>query len=180
MTDIELVRNNIDDHPRSGLTYATGSSDEQVYVLDNKNVYDLVITVDDAIVASNLYTVGSKTGEVIGTFDGEVVKFKYTYAAFTDAEIEYYLENQTVNKATLDLLDMLLMSASKRFDYKSGQKDMKTSQVFEHLKELRGQYFDAVSDESPTDGVVLLKRTNKYYAPNDIRERHDLSRADDL
>lgn len=180
MTDLELVRNNIDDHPRSGLTYAEGQSTEKVYVLDNKNVYDLTVEVDGVAVASSEYTLGSKTGEVIGTFDGNEVKFRYTYAAFTDAEIEYYLEEQTVTKATLDLIDILLMSASKRFDYKSGQKDMKASQIFDHLKDLRKQFADAVANESPTDGVVLLKRTNRYYeSPADLGG-YDLSRADEL
>ena len=180
MTDLELVRNNIDDHPRNGLTYADGNTTEQVYVLDNKNVYDLVVTVDDVEIDSADYTLSSKTGEVIGIFDGQVVKFKYTYAAFTDAEILYYLEDQTVNKATFDLVSILLMSASKRFDYKSGQKDMKTSQVFEHLRELQKQYETAVANESPTDGVVILKRTNRYYEPSADLGGYDLSRADEL
>lgn len=188
MTNLEKVRNNIDDYPRIG--FATEHSDgaRKVYQLHANNIWDLTVALaseesgeSDTEIDSSTYEVFAQSGQVRGTFPEGEILFEYQHSAFSDAEINSYLtdSNNSVNKATLKCIEILLSSAAKRFDYKSGIKDIKASQVFDHLKSLRETFTEKVENEdnSSVAGGVFVTREHPAY-DIDLEENIDVSRSD--
>lgn len=180
MTNLEKVRNNIDDHLQFGKTVDIGKGSEAVYQLDNFNFQDLAVTVDGSAVSVATNKQLPKAGQVLlnATLDKTVV-FTYKYAAFLDDEINEFLSDaeDSVTLASLMAIDQLLVSAAKRFDYRSGQKDLKVSQVFDQLLALRKQFAEAVESESNAGGVLIKDRIHPAYMLS-AEPEIDISRTD--
>lgn len=151
MTNIEEIRNIIDDHIRIGYSSEVSTGQLQVYQLNARNFWNLVIRdTNDAIIAQTGLTLYPQSGQIKGTIPAGDITFEYDQAGFTDAEIAaYYAKNDnSITRTALALVEMLIASAAKRFDYKAGIKDIKASQVFSQLRELRTQLQEATEAEA--------------------------------
>jgi len=181
MTPLQQVRANIDDYPQIGFTTEESNGEMAVYQLNSRNYWDLTIKDSEgATIESTEYEEFPQSGQIKGELPEGTVTFEYTHSGFTDAEIEHYLsinENSVV-KASLACVKILLASSAKRFDYKAGIKDIKASQVFDHLKELHDQLTKQAEaeDASGTQGGVFVTRTHPAYTTRKTMAR-DVSRG---
>ncbi len=168
MTPLQQVRANIDDYPQVGFTVEHSNGGLQLFQLNARNFWDMTVKDSaDVEVASESYEVFPQSGQVKGTFPEGDLMFEYTHAGFTDAELTHYLtvNGDSVSKASLACIKILLASSAKRFDYKAGIKDIKASQVFDHLKELHNQLLAQVESEdvsSALGGVVITREHPAY------------------
>lgn len=188
MDNLQLVRINIDDHVQIGVTTEISLGKNQVFQMNNHNIWSLVITDSDGEVIppkddedNDNYIIFPQAGQVEGEFPEGEITFRYQFAGFTDVEIQHYLDanGDSVNKATLACLKILLASAAKRFDYKAGLKDIKASQIYNHLKDLKETFEEAVSNEDETGDnqvPIFIDRIHPAYIrgrqiPDDISRR---------
>lgn len=166
MTNIEEIRNIIDDHIRIGYSSEVSTGQLQVYQLNTRNFWNLVIRdSQDAVVEQTGLTLYPQSGQIKGILPVGDVTFEYDQAGFTDAEIQTYLTKyeNSVNRTALALVELLIASAAKRFDYKAGIKDIKASQVFAQLRELRTQLLEAVEVEqggAELSGGIFVDRSH--------------------
>lgn len=191
MSPKEVIRLNIDDHVQIGMGNEISNGNLSVYQLNHRNVWNFTVKDKDGNAITNpdlpadpIYTLYGQSGQVRGTFpEGEVI-FEYDHAGFTDAELDYFLGElgDSTNKASLACIDILLASAAKRFDYKAGMKDLKASQVFDHLKELKEVFEGKVQDEDDENGVgsvgIFVDRLHPAYTVNITNDDGDVSRRD--
>lgn len=190
MTPLQQVRNNIDDHVQIGFADELSYGKMKVYQLNARNIWDLTVVLfsedsnePDTEIDPETYEVFAVSGQVKANFPEGEIGFEYKHAAFTDTEIEFYLEQEgTVNKATLKCIEILLSSAAKRFDYKAGIKDIKASQVFDHLKALRETFKSKVEeDDNDLSGAgsgIFVTREHPAYTVNLKKNTRDVSRSD--
>lgn len=180
MTELEKVRNLIDDHISIGLTNEQSTGGLQLFQLNSRNVWDLTITdKNGATVDPANYELIATSGQVKGTFEPGELVFEYKHAAFTDEEIQAYLDEfGSTTKAAIACVRILLASASKRFDYKAGIKDIKASQVFDNLKELLGTLTEQVDSEENASIARLVTREHPAYAVDLKNYNPDVSRKD--
>ena len=149
---LKEIRDMIDDHVSIGYTTDQASGELQVFQLNARNFWSLTVKdKDNNTVDLSTLTLYQAAGQVKGTIQEGSVTFEYEHAGFTDDEINYYYGkmNNNVLKTALRLVEILLASAAKRFDYKAGIKDIKASQVFEHLKDLKASLEETISNEDP-------------------------------
>lgn len=171
MTITEEIRNIIDDHVQVGISSETSVGGLQVFQLNARNFWNLVIKNSaGAVISQTGMTLYPQSGQVKGTIAAGTITFEYDHSGFSDDEIaEYYAKNgNSVNKTALNLVEILLASAAKRFDYKAGIKDIKASQVFDHLKDLRAQLQEAVEAEdggANYSGGLFVDRLHPAYTP---------------
>lgn len=191
MTPAQQIRNNIDDQVQIGFADEISYGKDKVYQLNARNIWDLTVVLlsddsdePDTEIDPSLYTVYPMAGQIKGTLPEGEIGFEYKHAAFTDAEIEFYYTSNgsSVNKATLKCLELLLSSAAKRYDYKAGIKDIKASQVFDHLKSLYDTFKAKVEEEdndiSGTSGGIFVTRLHPAYKVDLSRRNPDVSRRD--
>lgn len=185
MTPLEQIRANIDDYPQVGFTVEASDGNMRVYQLNSRNFWDLTVTQlvgedDEAVVEAEDYTTFPQSGQIKGEFEEGDVQFEYTHAGFTDAELTHYLSvnGDSVAKASLACVKILLASAAKRFDYKAGIKDIKASQVFDHLTELHKTLTEQVEleDTGAIEGGVIVTRVHPAYQMRPVVPR-DVSRG---
>lgn len=180
MTNLEKVRNVIDDHVSIGLGSEMSVGGVQLFQLNSRNVWNLTVKDKDGnVVAAEGYTLFPQSGQIKGTFPEGELTFEYEHAAFTDDEITDYLtELGGVTATAVACVRILLASASKRFDYKAGIKDIKASQVFDNLKELLASLQDQLTDEDNSSVGLFVTRIHPAYEPSLPRYRRDVSRVD--
>lgn len=180
---LKEIRDLIDDHKQIGYNNEISTGELQVYQLSARNFWDLVVKDKDGTVLDNTtMQLFPQSGQIKATIIAGDVSFEYIHAGFTDEEIAYYYNkcSQNINKTALRLVELLLASAAKRFDYKAGIKDIKASQVFDHLKELRVQLMETIENESGANvqGGLFVDREHPAYAPTRTRDSYwrDVSR----
>lgn len=182
-TELELLRKMISDPLRRSYDSQEGDGSTVIYKLTHGNISDDSYTVyvnSVEVDETTDYEIDQDEGVV--TFvtpppDGQDVEIKYQYAAFSDTELTNFLAlDGSVQKSALRCLDILLWDSARRFDYISGQTEFKPSQVFDHLKDLRGIIEGKVNNED-YGGAAIVKRTNRYY-DNTVTPSTDLSRDD--
>lgn len=188
MTDVEKVRNNIDDHIQIGFAEEQSDGNMKVYQLNARNYWDLTVTSipdespsEPVEIDSEDYEEFPMAGQIKAEIAAGVVKFEYKHAGFKDSEITSYIEDEgSINKASLKCIKILLASAAKRFDYKAGIKDIKASQVFDHLKQLKEDFEKEVEseDNSTLSSGVFAKREHPAYSVNLKQDNKDVSRSD--
>lgn len=169
MTPLEQVRAAIDDYPQIGFTVEQSPGIMQVYQLNSRNFWDLTVKdSEDNVIPAEDYTAYPQSGQIKGEFPEGTITFEYTHSGFTDTEIEHYLSvnGESVAKASLACVKILLASSAKRFDYKAGIKDIKASQVFDHLKELHNQLAAQIESEDfggISGGIVVTREHPAYH-----------------
>lgn len=185
MTTKEIIRLNIDDPIQIGFANEISVGGTNVYQMNSRNIWDVTIRDHDgALVDPEVYEIFQASGQIQGDLPEGEITFQYKHAAFSDAELDYFLGNfaDSTTKATLACIEILLASASKRFDYKAGLKDIKASQVFDHLKDLRDDYKEKVNDEDDANGLgevgLFVNREHPAYATNLNVPNQDVSRSD--
>ena len=182
---LKEIRDLIDDHKQVGFNQEISTGERQVYQLNARNFWDLVVKDKDGnIIPAENMELFPTSGQIKAEIIAGDVSFEYVHAGFTDAEIEYYYGkcNNNLYRTALRLVEILLASAAKRFDYKAGIKDIKASQVFDHLKELRLQLIETVESESGTSvqGGIFVDRIHPAYEPPREKSSYwrDVSRRD--
>jgi len=181
---LKEIRDTIDDHIQVGFSVEVSTGESQVFQLNARNFWDLVVKdKDENVIALNTLTLYPTSGQVKGTIPAGDVTFEYVHAGFTDAEITYYYGKcgNSTTRTSLRLVELLLASAAKRFDYKAGIKDIKASQVFDHLKELRATLLETIENEEVNgfNSGIFVDRIHPAYekTTRDPRWR-DVSRSD--
>jgi hypothetical protein len=179
LTDKELIRLKLSDPLKPMVDNSEGDGTSTIFVTTHGHVQDLEVRVDGVITTD--YTLEPNSGTITlatAPGDGKNVRMAYNYAAFSDVELDALLEQATtVNKTLVECVNILLMDASRRFDYSEGQTSMKPSQIFDHLKSMRDIFKDGVKSEASGGGMVIAERTSSYYTSPESTSA-DLSRAD--
>lgn len=183
-TNLELLRLELADPIKQGFDKQFGDGETVVYKLAHSNIIEgsLQLSVDDAEVADEDYEIDLRTGVI--TFDtapanDKEIEAKYQFTAFSDEELNNFLalDGNSIPSVMVRCIDILLIDAAKRFDYSSGQTEMKASQVFQNLKDLREVFAGKVSSSQSSGGAIKASRTHKAYQST-ARNVMDLSRAD--
>jgi len=182
-TNLQLIRKLIADPYRYAFDTQEGDGETVKFQLSHKPVKDSSYTVYVNNVEqsdASDYTIDLEKGIV--TFStapasASEVEIEYDYSVFSDDEITEFLtqNSDNVNATVKMMIEILLADASRRFDYSTGQTEMKPDQVFQHLKDLLQVYTDKA--KSSPGGVQLVDRINQYYKDT-TDEEADLSRED--
>ena len=185
MTDREKVRQKIDDNLTSEReTFTTGATTYMLQLKYNP-VQDVIVKIDgtDATVDSD-YFLEHRTGRIMaGTYEvpatfpaNKPVEVFYRRAAFLDEDIDSLLEdNPNPVGAAVAAVQILLMSAARRFDYQRGHTRMNTSQVFDHLKQLLETL--KLEYKGLTGNASIVQRSSPYDSDESVSDS-DLSRTD--
>lgn len=178
MTDLELIRLKLADNFKFAFDSQETDGETTIFKLSHGNIDEdtFELSLDDSNVDTSLYTVDYDRGIIV--FDsppdtGKILEATYDYTIFSDSEINSLLSMYTdVNVVMVELIDILLADSARRFDYTSGQTEMKPKQVFDNLKQLRDIY-------SRKGGISakIANRTNNYYKSASQIDS-DLSRSD--
>jgi hypothetical protein len=182
MTNLELIRKKLADDYKFASDANTGDAKTTIFQLAHGNIQDETMEVYlDGEITSD-YTIDRERGLLKFTpAPGEDVEVlvQYYFSAFSDEEITSFLsDNQNDIYSTLiDLVEILLADSSRRFDYSTGQTDVKPSQVFQNLKEMREIYKSKI----PAERRSSLKRgqLRSSYYQREVKPRRDLSRYDE-
>lgn len=177
MTYLQEIRMKLADPIRDAYDTKEGDGTTPIFDLAHRSIISYTVTVSDVLQVENTdYTMNTETGSI--TFlnipaDGAEIKCQYTFATFTTNELEdIYLEQDSdVDSTIAYCIEVLLMDSARRFDYTSGQTDMKPSQVFDHLLKMKEIY------SGKSDVPMIYNRTNPYYTDETIVTT-DISRED--
>lgn len=180
-TDLEVIRLNLADPYQLAFDENAGDGSTVKFRLSHKKVRDdsLVIAVDD--LSTTDYTFDDGLGIV--TFDNPpesdtTISMEYEYSAFSDEELEEFLDVEgSIDGAVLRCIEILLVDSARRFDYSAGRSELKPSQVFSNLKELREIYKEKVKEGDDYGGVRLGERVHTLYEDEE-EIPYDLSRLD--
>ena len=189
MTANEQIRFQLSDPIRDAFDTKSGDGLSVIFDLVHRSIIAYTVIVDGVLQAPGTdYTMNTETGQIVFTtapVDGSTIKAQYTFAAFTEDEIDdVYADNNTdINKTMVCLIEVLLVDAAKRFDYTAGQTTIKQSQVFKNLRDLLKIYQDKSSNVE-----ILDRSVEGYYKPElskdgDTKIRSitdDLTRQDNL
>lgn len=176
MDDLTLVRNKIGDSYNTFTDEFIGDGEQVSFRLSKKRVRSTNFFYSDSEV-NETFELGSldfPTSTInfdlgIITFSAPVVsgmvfQVIYQFSAFSDSEIQGYIDTFGSAKGTIGLLDTLLADAARSFDYASGIESMKPSQVFDNLRKLREMLSkDLSSSLSSSASISIVDRTNDYY-----------------
>ena len=182
-TNLKLLRKELADPFKYAFERQTGDGETVAFKLSHGNVQDgtyKVFVDNDLKTETTDYTIDKERGLVTfktAPLEKEEIEVEYYFAAFSDEELEEFLalESDNVVRAALRGVNLLIADASRRFDYASGQTEMKPSQVFEHLKDLRKIFQERLRDSHA--GVALVDRSSRFYDKTTTTET-DLSRED--
>lgn len=182
MTNLEKLRQKIADPYKYSEDSQTSDGISTVYELTHGHVLDGSYTVyvdGEEQIEDTDYTIELDSGVI--TFSsivttGDEIRVIYKFSAFSDDELTQYLtdNNDDMDSAMLDIIDVLLFDSSRRFDYSTGKTEMKPSQVFNNLKSLREILSNKVKSKSP---AIKTRRLNQFYDPIDT-DMGDLSRLE--
>jgi hypothetical protein len=182
MTNLELIRKKLADDYKFNADTNDGDGTTSIFKLSHGNIKEDTYEV---YVNGSLVTTGFDFDLERGIIefntppsDGHAIYVKYDFSAFSDTEINNFLEenDNNVNKTIVDLVEMLLSDASRRFDYSTGQSDMKPNQIFKNLKEMREIYAGKIPSETRNNTVQGTIRS-PYYRTTSSSPK-DLSRYD--
>lgn len=186
-TNLELLRKEIADPYRSAFDTNLGDGETIEFKLAHGNVKEESLVVCVGGTVQTHYSVDLEEGMitfVTAPVDAVSVTADYKFSVFSDEELTEFLalERGNVDGAIIRCIDILLMDSARRFDYSAGRLDIKPSQVFNNLVQLRKIVTERISykeDNSGTGGIRLVDRSSSYY-DNSTADTMDLSRADDL
>ena len=182
MTNLELVRKKLADEYKFASDTNIGDGGTSIFKLAHSNIQDETYTIYVDLSESDNYEIDLERGLI--TFntppaDEKNITAQYYFSAFSDDEIEYFLEENEndINETLIDLIEILLIDSARRFDYSTGQSEMKPSQVFKNLKEMLIFF----SKKVPAEVKSNLKQgtlSSPYYQ-SEVKPSKDLSRYDE-
>ena len=182
MTNLEELRLMLSDPFKDGFDDIVADDESKQYQLSHHNIKPESLTVyinNDEQTLTTDYTVDLSQGVITFTSspnNEDLIEAKYKYAAFSDDELNDFLDKDgSVGKVIVRCVEILLFDSARRFDYTAGQTDVKASQVFKNLKDLLAYWNGKVG--SSDSAVVVLNR--KHDSEDYDRCRRDLSRDDD-
>lgn len=180
-SNLELLRKEIADSFKYAFDTQVGDGETSTFKLSHGNVKDYVVYINgDEKTEETDYTIDKERGILTFTdipIDGAEIEVKYYYSAFSDEELTEFLtlENNNVIRAALRCIDILLVDSSRCFDYASGQTEMKPSQVFNQLKEVRKIFRQKIGESNSQ--MRIINRSSPFYKHRRYVET-DLSRKD--
>lgn len=176
MTDLQSVRYKIGDFPIDHEEFFTGNGQKTIYRLSFGGIQNCVVTVN-SVVQTDIthYKIDVRTGTIVFTTaptSGHAIGIVYEYSAFTDAEIDDILTDQSnVNSAVLFCIDAMLAESARRHSYSQGQTKMNVNEVFEHFQKLRETY--ASYESMPR----VVNKKSRFYNSSGA-DSTDLGRGD--
>ena len=182
-TNLELLRKTIADPIKFAIDKQLGDGTSTIFKVSHERIEDgtyKIFVNDEENEVETDFTIDLERGVI--TFLEAIplnyeIRMEYFFSAFSELELTEFLalDGNDVNKSALRCVDILLADASRRFDYSSGQTEVKASQVFKNLKELREVFKDNITD---TNGnAIMVNRINDAYRPPEEIE-DDFSRRD--
>lgn len=185
-TNIQLVRKKLADDYKFGSDSNLGDASTTIFQLSHGNIQDSTYTVFIDGVATTALTIDLERGIItFNTAPGldSDLDVRYYFSAFSDTEITEFLDinDDNVDATIVELIEILLADASRRFDYSVGKTEMKPSQVFDNLLKLKEVFNNRVSDNETSESKSGLKHVS-IQSPSyqtEARSTNDLSRFDE-
>lgn len=178
---ITTIRNRIGDSSKTEVERYTGNGSRVDYSLQHKNPYNMVITIDDTVIADSDYTYDPEIDKVIfntAPNNNAVIVIKYNWAAFTDAEYTAFLNNvdTNVDRATVEALRQMIGSQARMVTFQQGDRSVSMSDIFNNFMKLLDYYEKLVTNAgaNSASGVVMGRRTMDE--PRRRQPNSDLSR----
>jgi hypothetical protein len=142
MTDLQKFRFKLGDEVRTSEVVFPGDGVTRVFSLGKVNINTATVYLDDAEQASG-FDLDTVSGTILmdtAPSDGQELRVRFTYSAFSDSEITDLVAEYGFNKAMVEAIDVLLFDSAKRANYKAGDKEVKNDVIFKNLKDLREIY----------------------------------------
>lgn len=173
MDNITRVRNLIGDQHKSDVITLVGDGNAKIYQLPRKKLK----TDSVAVTSGAISTVNHDTGLltlVDPVDDFEKFQVQFIYSAFRDEEIsEYLTANHSVRKAAIELIQILMADAARRYDYSTGLEQFRPSQIFEQLRKLLETLQSQNNDLGFSGGAKLENRTTDYGRLNNLYDDNE-------
>ena len=151
MTDLEQLRLTIGD------TGVNGEENRELHtgraiMLPHNNVSEVHVFKEGQEVEHSF--ISGSTIMVDGAEVGDTVNVVYKYYTFSDSELTDILSDNAgkISAAGAQCVSYIMADAARMFDYKSGQSEMKMSQVFDNLNTLYAVLKARAQNEDPTTG----------------------------
>lgn len=180
MTDLQLLRLDVADPYKYGFDEQTGDGATTQFRLSHSKIKasSYKVFVDNTLMTeTSQYAIDADAGlltMVTAPADTKIVRTEYQFTAFSDAELTEFLSiDGGVTQAAIHCLDILLFDSARRFDYVAGDSELKPSQVFAHLKDLRKILQEKLSQASggAVMGVRLHEDRDRRVQTVDISRR---------
>lgn len=99
---------------------------------------------------------------------GSAVQAVFWHAVFSESDIDYITGNYgDLNGMTLEVINALMMDASKRVAWAGGGVSYNESTVFNHLKDMRDTIFSAMTvQQGPQGGFESWADAQQDYPPS--------------
>lgn len=153
-SEIEQVRRRIGDSKKSNTEMLVGDGTTVLFDLEYKNVFDAIVKV--AGESTTAFSLNGSAGQIVlaeAPEEGASIEVTYSYAGYTDEELNEMIGIYGVTGTVVECLSGLLADSAKFYDYSQGQTTDKRSQIFEHLKMLLE---NAKEDASISAGEVVI------------------------
>lgn len=165
MTDLERLRNLIGDNYKTSVLRLISDGVSTIWDLGKTRVKEDSVTLSGDVggvtISSVDYDEGLVTLSAAITEDAKFT-FSFTFSAFSDSELEYYLSIGNVKSAALECINILMADAARRYSYSTGVEQFNASDLFKHLKELKESIKKDDIGLSSTGGASIKNRTTEY------------------
>lgn len=176
MTNLELCRNAIGDSKQYFEDTFVGDGSDTRYKLSHGRVSADSETVYVDGTETSDYTLTDDTGVLVfdtAPADGKKVLVAYQFSAFTDTELNDLISSYGVKMASVKAIEFLMADSARRFDYSVGKEDMKPSQIFKHLEQLREIVLKSSDILSEYGNAAVVGRVSGYEIEDDNQDYDD-------
>ncbi len=150
MDDLTKVRIAIGDRVKADENLLSANGELEDFQIRHENVWDERVYFD-TVLQNTGYSLSSEPGVL--TFDtapadGVEIRVTFKYAAFTDIELQDYIDNYGVDASIIMALEGILSSVARQRDYKEADSEVKNSQVFAQVEKLLKYWSGKVSNKN--------------------------------
>jgi len=174
MNDLEKVRVAIGDRVKADENLISANGELVDFQVRHENIWDVNVYLDDVLTTTGI-TVSGIPGVIAfatAPADGIEVRVTFKYAAFSDIELQQYIDDYDVDQAIIMALEGILSSVARQRDYKEADSEVKNSQVFAQVEKLLTYWNKKVSNKK---GVTKGRRIHEQYKSTEPTDA-DLSR----
>lgn len=151
----QQIRLNIGDLLQSAIDYfEIKQTGQTTFIMTKKGINSILAVKKDGVTMStSLYSLSDNLLTVTDTLSiGEKLEVIYRFSCLSDVELDQALLNSgnNVTDASVVCIDWLLADAAKLFNYSTGDEDFSSSDIFDHLKDIRSLLKNNVQSQKGT------------------------------